>query len=473
MGIKQWLPRGAVLPDNSKVKRMLTFGIQWQIFSTSHDSQALIVVPQLIEKWAKADIISPDSFKKIDFEHQEYGVFISKHGYMISSVTNGPYPGNYIEALAFAIALRETRNLIGEVSLHDAIYIEQISKLLPTYTISERAEDHTVLGTWLTGGVAISTNSYRRLCKLLEWMDAHEVAIIISEAGFNVNGGNYLSKSKIKLDEKNELQKTKEKNLVLTPGEKFILPGRPYLESFLNDNVIDIVFNEEKYKRMGIDFPAAIILHGPPGCGKTYAVERLIEFMDWPSYSINSGSIGSPYIHDTSKKISSVFDKAIENAPSIIVIDEMEAFLTNRSSGLVSGLYHLEEVAEFLRRIPEAVKNKVLVIAMTNMIDSIDPAILRRGRFDHIIEIKMPSQEEIFVLLTNLLSKVPTTKGLDIKELSIRLEGRPLSDVAFMVREAGRLAAKQNKEQIDKVSLKSAFELLSHQKKGNKSRIGF
>lgn len=99
---------------------------------------------------------------------------------------------------------------------------------------------------------------------------------------------------------------------------------------------------------MGIGFPAAIVLHGPPGCGKTFAVDRLSEFFGWPTYHIDSGTIGSPYIHDTSRKIAEVFETAISNAPSMLIIDEMEAFLTERGSSKLSGQHHLEEVAEFL-----------------------------------------------------------------------------------------------------------------------------
>ena len=87
---------------------------------------------------------------------------------------------------------------------------------------------------------------------------------------------------------------------------------------------------------------------------------------------MNSATVASPYIHDTSKKISAVFDSAIKSSPSVIVIDEMESYLSNRNN-MNAGTHHFEEVAEFLRQIQEAQKNKVIVMAMTNMLDKIDP----------------------------------------------------------------------------------------------------
>ena len=224
---------------------------------------------------------------------------------------------------------------------------------------------------------------------------------------------------------------------------------------------------------MGIDFPSAIILHGPPGCGKTFAVERLVEFIDWPCYSIDSNSVGSPYIHETSKKISEVFDKAIDGAPSIIVIDEMESFLSDRRSGSSSGLHHVEEVAEFLRRIPEAIKNKVLIIAMTNLIEMIDPAILRRGRFDHLIEVGMPSRDEVASLIESLLDKLPKADDLDVSKILDALTGKALSDSSFVIREAARLAARSGKGILDQESLDSALNSLPEEAVKKMRSIGF
>ncbi len=475
MATKNWVPRGFVLSDGSRVKKLLASADDWQITSTSTEGFALVVKPLLRDKWIEAGFIGNGLFSDIEISNNSYAVFSGKHGYLISSVQQGPYPNTNIEARIFTISLKETRKITSNISLHDAVYIEQISRLLPTYTISECLDDQTVLGTWLSAGVRVSTNSFRRLCKLLDWMDVHEVEDIINEAGFSVGRTNYLSKIQT-LDDK------KGKDIVDTDNRlesersqvnaHFSLPGRPYLEDFFNEHIVDIISHEEKYRRMGINFPSAIILHGPPGCGKTYAVERLIDFLDWPNYSIDSGSIGSPYIHDTSKKIADVFDKAINNAPSVIVIDEMEAFLTDRNVGQASGIHHVEEVAEFLRRIPDAAKNHVLVIAMTNMIETIDPAILRRGRFDHIIEVKMPSAEEVRLLLSNLLSKIPVTEDIEVEKASEMLKGRPVSDIAFAVKEAGRKAVKENKDAIDNDSLMAVIQLLPPLKE-NTRKIGF
>ena len=340
------------------------------------------------------------------------------------------------------------------------------------------------MGTWITGGVVISTESFRRLTNLTGWMPACDLAEIVKAAGFSVPAdAGLLAKrkpaSQAKTDAKAAIAKgaaePEEPQTPEVPAEAkvFKLPGRPQLEEFFNEHVIDIIFNAEKYQALGIDFPSAIVLHGPPGCGKTFAVERLVEFIDWPSYSIDSNSVGSPYIHETSKKISEVFDKAIDGAPSVVVIDEMESFLSDRRSGSSSGLHHVEEVAEFLRRIPEAIKNKVLIIAMTNLIEMIDPAILRRGRFDHIIEVGMPSREEVASLVDSLLSKLPKADDLNVDKILDALTGKALSDSAFAIREAARLAVKAGKTELDQESIEAALNSLPKDQEKKNRCIGF
>ena len=475
MDSRSWLKRGQPLPDNSVIRNLEICFEEVQVFLTSYESYVLIVQKQLLRRWVEQGLVSDTLFSKVDSSKEDLYSFISKPDYIVSSLQYGPFPIAVIDAQAFAIALRETRKILPDVSLLDAIYIEQISRLLPLYNIADEPNDQLVLGTWLSGGVHISTGDIKRLSKLVGWMSISDLKTVVASAGFDFpQDGQYLTKHKSQdMKDENGITVKNKHNQKSTEGARFKLPGRPFLEDFFNENIIEIIFNIEKYKKMGIEFPSAIILHGPPGCGKTYAVDKLIEFINWPSYSIDSSSIASPYIHDTSKKIAEIFDQAMENAPSVIVIDEMEAYVSDRGNGKSSGLHHVEEVAEFLRLIPKAINSQVLIIAMTNKIDMIDPAILRRGRFDHIIEIEMPSFEEAKVLLQTLLEKLPVSEDIDIDFMATNLKGRPLSDVAFTVREAGRIAVKNDKSLIDNECMIIALQNTNSLSKDEPRRIGF
>jgi SpoVK/Ycf46/Vps4 family AAA+-type ATPase len=259
----------------------------------------------------------------------------------------------------------------------------------------------------------------------------------------------------------------------LSSNQAFDLPGRPELTAFFNEHIVDIVRHQARYAALGIHFPGPFVLHGPPGCGKTFAIEQLTEFLGWPSFEINSASIASPYIHQTSKKISELFDAAIDAAPAVLVIDEMEAFLTDRDYG--SGTHHIEEVSEFLRRIPEASKASVLIVAMTNRLEMIDPAILRRGRFDHVLKVDFANELEIRAMMEKLLSALPTAADVSAAPLAAQLIGRPLSDVAFIVREGARLAARAGKDVVDQRDLLAALQSApAREREGQvKRRIGF
>jgi cell division protease FtsH len=111
---------------------------------------------------------------------------------------------------------------------------------------------------------------------------------------------------------------------------------------------------------------------------------------------------------------------------------------------------------------------------MTNRLDLIDPAILRRGRFDHVIEVGMPSSEEVGALLSALLAELPSESGITLQPVIDRLTGRPLSDVAFVLREAARLAARAGRMTLDQDSLLTALESVLPRDANAASRpIGF
>lgn len=455
---KAWLPTNFQLPANVTAGAVILSGEDYQIINAKGAAKrALLVSPELADHWDRLGLTNLGLFEEVRFGEKTFKMLTSDER-MLLPAADCSKPRDINEIIAFAAALRRTRDLGFRGSLAAGIYIERLALLLPLWDGEEDLPDDILIGRYLTGGIHISIHAERRILTLIPWLSIKDLTEIRRQAGL--------------LSEK-EFDKPIKDSKDLSKRE-FALSGRPKLESFFREHVIDIVEHEERYRALGIDFPSAIVLHGPPGCGKTFAVERLIDYLDWPAFSIDSGSIGSPYIHETGRKIAEVFDRAVQSAPAIVVIDEMEAFLADREIGSGGSAHRLEEVAEFLKRIPEANNNKVLVIGMTNRITMIDPALLRRGRFDHVIEIEMPGEHEVKTLLISLLNERPCEDRLDIDDAAKRLAGRPLSDVSFVVREAARLSAKSGKLRIDKNSFTDALEALLNRDGGKPpQKIGF
>jgi AAA+ superfamily predicted ATPase len=465
------------LPDGAKARAPRFEGAHWQILETQGNGSALIAHDQLARRWFESGLIEQNQFSLFDIGSQHIWSISCGPSQLICPVAEGKSPETKPEALSFALALKATRGIDPESPLQDALYVERISRLLPTYSISSRTGDDIVLGYWLTGGMSISAKSFRRLRQTMSWLGANNLKDVIEAAGFEVAEAVPSDKrpsAPSRHDTVHRERVEREERGGKEPGPRlFALAGRPELAAFFNEHIIDIVRNHGRYKALGIDFPSAVVLHGPPGCGKTFAVERLIEFLGWPSFQIDASSVASPYIHETSRKVAEVFEKAMQSAPSVLVIDEMEAFLADRERG--AGHHRVEEVAEFLRRIPEATKNRVLIIAMTNRVEMIDPAILRRGRFDHIIKVDFASEIEVLSLLETILAALPKEEDVDPKPLAQVLAGRPLSDVSFVLREGTRLAARAGRDKLDQASLLAAMEdAPARQREGGTKRgIGF
>ena len=466
--MEQMLPRGYALTNEQRVKRRIAGTDTWEIYTTNSDCYVIAVTENLLSKWTGQGFVEENMFFS-KTEDPDIRIFIGSSGYMVSSMEHGPFPSSSGQIEAFALTFQMACVKHPDADFHDAIYLEEYSLLLPVSESQTPWDKGVVFGKWICAGVNISIESFDRVCRLVNWIPGEVLERMARSAGFQVRVRGEAQNDNVETRAE-ERQKPDKIAPPALPEGRFVLTGNPRLEAFFNDNIVDIVLHREQYARMGISFPGATILHGPPGCGKTYSVEKLCEYLGWKRFNIDSGTIGSSYIHDTSKKIAAVFQDAIKCAPSILVIDEMESFLSSRDMAGPSGLHHMEEVAEFLRRIPEAVEAGVLIFAMTNLIDRIDPAILRRGRFDHIIEITMPSAEEVESLLVAKFANLPTEE-IDIKAIAKKLAGHPFSDVTFVLKEAGRWAIKSNKEKIDMDCMRAAMDQLP--KKKEKNKIGF
>lgn len=429
---------------SKKLKALIYEQEGWEIYRTVTNSTLLIVVRSIYEEWIEDRVLfSVDPFKISNIDGVEYAYLFSPKQFVLVPVKNGiPFCDGRI-AIAFAAALKQIRKYTNS-SLSDGIFIEEYGYILPTYT-SEILSDDLMLGSFLAGGRRESFSTSTILSPLLNEEICQKVSEITGIAKEVVPQANNKSEN------------------------QFRLAGRPDLTRFFNEHIISILNEPERYKKLGIDFPSAILLYGPPGCGKTYAVNKLVEYLGLPEFEINSSTIASPFIHDTAKKISEVFARAIHCAPSIVVIDEMESYLSDRNS-VTSNSQHIEEVAEFLRQIQNAQDNHVLVIAMTNMYDKIDPAILRRGRFDHHIEVGLPSEEEIYDLLLNITKNISMEPDIDLRQFAAGLKGKTLADVSFVIKEAGLLSGRNG---FDKISVESLREAVAHLPREEKRRIGF
>jgi len=474
--IDSWLPIGLELSDGDRTRRVVFSGRDWQIVETQSGRRTLVVREELAVRWIESALIDAGCLSRLTFGDSSFQILSSGPSQVLSPVSEADSPNTKAEALAFAQALKATRELDASSPLQDSIYVERISRLLPTYSISSRTDDDVVLGFWLTGGAHTSAKAIRRLSQMMSWLGENNLREVVSTAGLMLSSASHEGSNTITAQDTSSdgAPSGREDGLAANLEKSvFELAGRPDLTTFFNEHVIDILKNSERYKALGINFPSAVALHGPPGCGKTYAIEQLVDFLQWPSFQIDASSVASPYIHETSRKIAQVFEQAIKAAPSVLVIDEMEAFLTDREVG--SGHHRVEEVAEFLRRIPEATKNRVLIVAMTNRIDMIDPAILRRGRFDHIIKVDFASAAEIRALLKKLMLTLPKEPDLDIEPLVAQLVGRPISDVTFVVREAARLAARAGKNKLDQISLVASMSSAPARDRegGARNQIGF
>ena len=231
----------------------------------------------------------------------------------------------------------------------------------------------------------------------------------------------------------------------------FSLPGQTELENFINDNFIDYIKYPEKYQRFKLKMLDPIMLYGSPGTGKTYATNALAKFLGWKFFTIDAtqyeqNSVGS------AKKITEIFNKAKDAAPSIVFIDEADSMFAKRRS-----CNNNEGISQFLRSISDTAKDRVLVIAATNRIDDMDEAILRNGRFSNKIEISYADTKGVLAVMEEYLKDKPVSNDLSLIKAASKLSGHPLCDTKSFLDSVCKEAAWRDSNKIEQCDVDEAL----------------
>jgi len=204
----------------------------------------------------------------------------------------------------------------------------------------------------------------------------------------------------------------------------------------------------ELFERLGVEAPKGVLLYGPPGTGKTLLAKALASETNAHFETLSGPEIMSKYYGESEEKLRQLFKTAEEQAPSIILIDEIDSIAPKREE--VTGEVERRVVAQLLALMDGMeTRGKVVVIAATNRPDSIDPALRRPGRFDREIEIGVPNRQSRLEILQIHTRGMPLAKDVDLEKFADVTHGFVGADLAALAREAAMRAIRRVLPEID------------------------
>ena len=214
----------------------------------------------------------------------------------------------------------------------------------------------------------------------------------------------------------------------------------------------------EVFERLGIKPPTGVLLHGPPGCGKTLIARTLAKSAGVRFFSISGPEIINKYYGESEARLRKLFDQAQREAPAILFIDEIDALAPKRDQSF--GDLEKRVVAQLLTLMDGLDdRGQVIIFGATNRPNALDPALRRPGRFDREIEIPVPDQLGRREILEIHTKPMPLTRGVDIDEMARQTHGFVGADLAALCREAAlqalrRVLKRTSVAQLDSGSIK-------------------
>ncbi len=224
--------------------------------------------------------------------------------------------------------------------------------------------------------------------------------------------------------------------------------------------VVDFLRNPAKYHQLGARLPRGVLLVGPPGTGKTLMARAVAGEAGVPFFSVSASEFVEMFVGVGASRVRDLFDKAKQNAPAIVFVDELDAVGRQRFAGLGGSNDEREQTLnQMLVEMDGFETNQeVIVMAATNRPDVLDPALLRPGRFDRQVVVGLPDKTGREAVLNIHTRGLPLASDVDTSAIARGTTGFSGADLANLVNEAALTAARRNRKEITSADFEEALD---------------